>query len=563
MHPAEIALIRAQWEPVLFAERPARLELLKLQATWPMTPMIIRVHRNHSFEHVAAAGGSWFAWWGRSVGFLYSDYDDSLSFGFDDTQPAQMELIWLDLKRYQNRFESADLVDWISGRVAVLRARVSTPIVLAAVGGDEPLHERLSKAVRGVPGAHVADLRPLAAKLGPQFFDERAARFSGTRLSDAACVLVARELACRWAPAMLMPRIKAVALDLDHTLYDGVLGEDGEQVRLTPAHEGLQRFLVSLRDRGIFLALVSRNEPEDVRQLFARRPDFPLRWEHFSATAVSWGSKVDGIRQGARALRIGEDAILFLDDNPGELAGVVAELPTLATAHALPDAVLTRRLLEYQPGLWAWERGAADSVRAADLAAESERARLATQAADPQEYLRCLQVTMLVEVNPRRHLARLHELSQKTNQFNLNFQRFSEVALAQALAAPDHRIALISLRDRLSDSGPIGLVVARREQGALVILELAISCRALGRRMEDLMVAEAVRAVLTELPAARIEFLYRTGPRNKPAREWLSRLTGLKLPAEGRIAAQEALLKISAQDYPVTVKITSHESNGH
>jgi FkbH-like protein len=563
MHPAEIALIRAQWETVLFAERPARLELLKLQAPWPVTPVTIRVHRNHSFEHVAAASGAWFAWWGRATGFLYSDYDDSLSFAFDNAQSAQLELIWLDLKRYQGRFESADLADWISGRVTTLRARVSTPIVLAAVGDDETLHERLSITVRGVPGTHVADLRPLAAKLGAQFFDERTARFSGTRLSDAACVLAARELACRWAPAMLMPRIKAVALDLDHTLYEGVLGEDGERVRLTPAHEGLQQFLVSLRDRGIFLALVSRNEAEDVRQLFARRSDFPLKWEHFSATAVSWGSKADGIRQVARTLRIGEDAILFLDDNPGELAGVVAELPTLATAHALPDAAMTRRLLEYHPGLWAWERGAADSLRATDLAAETERARLATQATDPQEYLRCLQVTMLVEVNPRQQLARLHELSQKTNQFNLNLQRFSEVTLAQALAAPDHRIALISLRDRLSDSGPIGLLVARREQDTVAILELAISCRALGRRLEDLMVAEAVRAVLAGLPASRIEFLHRTGPRNKPAREWLARLTGRMLPAEGRAAAQEALLKISARDYPVTVKITSHESNGH
>ncbi len=91
MHPAEIALIRAQWEPALFAEKPARLELLKLQAPWPVTPVTIRVHRNHSFEHVAAASGAWFAWWGRAAGFLYSDYDDSLSFAFDDAQPAQLD----------------------------------------------------------------------------------------------------------------------------------------------------------------------------------------------------------------------------------------------------------------------------------------------------------------------------------------------------------------------------------------------------------------------------------------------------------------------------------------
>ena len=101
------------------------------------------------------------------------------------------------------------------------------------------------------------------------------------------------------AAAMLMPRIKAVAIDLDHTLFEGVLGEDGVEVRLTPAHAELHRFFLDLRDRGVFLALVSKNEEADVRKLFKARPDFPLQWPHFSATAVSWNSKAEGIRQVA------------------------------------------------------------------------------------------------------------------------------------------------------------------------------------------------------------------------------------------------------------------------
>jgi FkbH-like protein len=170
-------------------------------------------------------------------------------------------------------------------------------------------------------------------------------------------------------------------------------------------------------------------------------------------------------------------------------------------------------------------------------------------------------VRLLLELNPRQQLTRLHELSQKTNQFNLNLRRFSEVDIAQMLDAPDHRMVLIHLSDRLSDSGPIGLLVARRQGDTLAILELAISCRALGRGLEDLIVAEAVRAIQVELPAARIEFLHHTGPRNGPAREWLAKLTGQTLPSEGRVAAQEALPRISARDYPVTVNISPHESN--
>ena len=90
-HSVEFAMARAQWEPVLFAERPSRLELLKLKAHWALTPLLIRVHRNHSFEHVAATSAPGFAWWGCEAGFLYSDYDDSLSFAFDDLRPVQLD----------------------------------------------------------------------------------------------------------------------------------------------------------------------------------------------------------------------------------------------------------------------------------------------------------------------------------------------------------------------------------------------------------------------------------------------------------------------------------------
>jgi len=550
---ADSALTRAHWAPVLYADRPSRLELLKLKPSGAFAPVTIRVHRNHSFEHIAAATPPWFACWGREPKFLYSDYDDSLSLAFEDAERADLELIWLDLQRYAGRFEAAELPEWLAGRFAALRARSDAPIVLAAIGVDDALQEQLLASARGTAGVRVADFRPLAAKLGARFFDERAAKLSGTRLSDAACVQTARELACHWAPGLLLPRIKAVAVDLDNSLYEGVLGEDGHAVRLTPGHEALQRHLAGLRERGFFLALISRNEEPDVRGLFETRTDFPLRWEHFSATAVSWGHKADGIRAAAATLRIGTDAMLFVDDNPGELLAVADALPGVAAVHAMADAAATQRVLEFFPGLWSWDRTAADALRANDLEAENRRAQLAAQAVDPMDYLRRLEVRMRIEVTPRQHLARLHELSEKTNQFNLNLQRLSEVDLARLLDAADHRIAIIGLQDRLSDSGWIGLVVAQRSGDTLTVRELTISCRALGRKLEDLMVAEAVRAITSELPAERVVFLHRTAPRNGPAREWLSRLTGETLPEEGSVFAEEALKKVAAADYPVQV----------
>jgi predicted enzyme involved in methoxymalonyl-ACP biosynthesis len=274
---AEMALARAQWQPALFADRPRRLELLALRPDWALEPVAVRIHRNHSFEHVASVAGPWFAWWGCRPGFTYSDYDDSFAFGSVAGETAQLEIVWADVARYAGRLEGDALADWICGRLASLRSMSAAPILLVALGTTAELHGELTRRARGIPGTRVADLEPLASSLGDRFTDARAAKFSGTRLSDHACVLVARELACRWVPAMLRPRVKAVAVDLDNTLYSGVLGEDGEQVVLTPAHKALQESLANLRSEGVFLALVSRNEEDDVRKLFALRPDFPLR----------------------------------------------------------------------------------------------------------------------------------------------------------------------------------------------------------------------------------------------------------------------------------------------
>ncbi len=558
MQAFEIALSRAQWQPVLFADRPTRFSLLKLRPTWPLAPVVIRVHRNHAFEHVGDASVPWFAWWGRAPKFLYSDYDDSLSFAVAEDTSAHLEVIWLDLGRYHERSDGASLHDWIAERIAALRARLTAPILFIPVGAHDADYPGLAGAVSRTPGARMADLRPLQAELGADFFDTRAALHSGTNLSDAACILVARELACRWAPALLRPRIKAVALDLDQTLFAGVLGEDHHAVHLTAEHAALQRRLAEFRSQGIFLALVSRNDLADVRRLFEHRSDFPLQWDHFSAAAIGWQDKAESLRQVARTLNIGEDAILFVDDNAGEIANAAGQLPGLATLHAQEDASMTRRALEYYPGLWSWGDQEADNLRIADLAASQKRLQMAAELSDPAEYLRSLGVELKIEVSPARSLVRCHQLSQKTNQFNLNLQRLSEAALAEALGSRDSRVVLISLADRLADSGPVGLLVAQREGDALVISELAISCRALGRRLEDLMVAEAVHAVLAELPASRVEFLHRTGPRNAPARDWLMRFAG-PLPDEGRAPVGDEFMKVTARAYPVTVTVKSDE----
>jgi FkbH-like protein len=260
-------------------------------------------------------------------------------------------------------------------------------------------------------------------------------------------------------------------------------------------------------------------------------------------------------------LRIGVDAVVFVDDNPGELATVATRWTGLHTVHAKEDAEGTCRALDWYPGLWAWSVGEADALRLADLGAVTLRAQALMASADRQAYLESLQVRLDLALNPQARLARLVELSQKTNQFNLNLRRVSEVEMARRLGDRGHRVVSIRLRDRLADSGIIGLICGRREGGALVIDELCISCRALGRDLEDLMVGEAVRWMLEELPAERVEFKHQTGPRNEPARSWLARLLGHPLVGEqGRESAPAARWAADQADLPVEINRESPDA---
>lgn len=557
----ENAMARATWQTTLFSEKPNRLELSKLNASWPLSDIRIRIHRNHSFEHVASATLPWFAWWNQSPKFFYSDYDDSLSFELNSSDHVDVEVLWIDLTRYQDRFaDDTRLIDWLSNRLCALRAKTNAHLLLLPCGGGSDLLEQIVNLKWPVAGVRVGDLRAIEQTLGSGFIDDRASKFSGTRLSNQACLLTAREFACRWIPALVRIRLKAIVVDLDQTLFNGVLGEDGHDVILSPNHTAFHQELLKFREKGLFLALVSRNRLNDVQQLFKARNDFPLRWEHFSATKVNWDSKSENIRHVAQQLRIGTDAIVFIDDNSGELADVASTSPEVSLIHAGPDPSITRRALDFHPGLWTWGSSLEDNLRIGDMKAESERARLSTVSGGPMDYLRSLEVKLRVNLSPKNHIQRLSELSLKTNQFNLNFARLSEISLSEILMSPGYRVAAISMADRLSDSGTIGLIIGKINSEIVEIEELAISCRALGRRLETLMIVEAIRAISGPTIRPKVRFSYRTGPRNAPALDWLATFTNQVLTSEGHCWWKLIEMDRAVTDLPVQIEYYTNDT---
>lgn len=523
--PVEAAMRRFKAQSVLFDPYPNRVNLLSMELP-PVASAektVVNVWRNHAFEPLQPLIESYAVYRNWELVFRLSSYDDSFSFG--EFEEASVELLWMDSRRVIEQITFRDWLSWLTDRIQILRRLSTAPIVLATWLSEKNERDTLGKALEEFPSVFFADLGEECEKLNVQLIDERTESLAGTPISNRAQVFLARSLTCKWLAGATLPPIKALALDLDNTLHEGVLGEDGpNDLKLTPGHSELQRYIKELQKQGILISLVSRNELDDVRDLFTQRHDYPLKWDDFSAIEVSWGEKVEALQRIANSLRISTDAILFIDDNPGELATVAQQLSKIHTLHADLRATISRLAIEYYPGLWRWKHEPDDSKRIKDLKASLERESLALTHKDPTEYLRSLEVSLKYFNDPKHQLGRLSDLCRKTNQFNLALRRFNEAELSDRMSNPNACVASVQLSDRLSDSGVIAVIVAERFGDKILVEELCISCRALGRKLENAIIIHAIRQMPIWKACQTVEFSVKVADRNQPALDWLDRL---------------------------------------
>jgi FkbH-like protein len=488
----------------------------------------LQIHRNYAFELVGNVLPPFLWAAGLKPIVDYGAYDDSLS--FTQLNSLAVQVIALDFERYGEYARSADFHGWAANRLDALRSKTVAPIVLSDWPSDDDHARRfnleMENAADQMPSVFIWKVSAIFEQMRTAFFDERATRAKGTRLSDRACVELARNLGLVRLPSALSPRIKAVVVDLDNTLYDGVLGEDGVAgIKITEEHSAVYEKLLRLREEGVFLAVVSKNDERDFERLCSTRPDFPLRRDHFSAASIGWHSKAEGLTQLAGQLRIATDAMLVVDDNPGEIEQIRAVHPNTHLLHAR-DATETLFWLRHYPTLNGYRANTATKVRVGDLDASRarEQLRASTSCGD---YLHEMRIELNFAVDSMSSRQRLAELSQKTNQFNTGLQRFSESEVGRRLQATGFFTISIGMRDKFSDSGIIAGIFARTEGECLVIDEICVSCRALGRNVENPMIALALAPIIGQNRLRNVVFKWREGPRNLPARMWLEGFTGM------------------------------------
>lgn len=522
----------------IFSPNLKRSELLALSKKLNFTQIKeinINIYRNHAFEPIESIISPFLHYVGFRANFTYSDYDESLSFNPNINTNSNLAIIFLDLARY--KLSEADFIVFLQERASALQDKLKTPLLILLLNSNFLSSKTIAQALQSLNTSqiytfscdelftHYLSLSHLNP--APNLLDESKESITGTRLSNAATLILAQILGLKLIPSLLLPSLKAIVLDLDNTLYNGILGEDGiDNIELTPTHKALQNAILELKKQGYLLALASKNEKSDVKKLFEVRVDFPLKWSDFDAIEAHWDTKDKSLQNIAKAFNIGLDSMLFIDDNLAEIESTKHTQVKQIHAQNPQSTLLTLFLF---PQLTKLRISTEDSLRANDIKANAMRESL--ESLSDKEYFHNLKIELEFAINPKANAQRIYELMNKTNQFIANYTRPTQAQVQEWLDSKNHCVISVAMRDRLSDSGVIGIIVGEKKDREIHILDLVVSCRALGRRLESIMLFNAFALIAQCLKSTQKAVLlhYQKGERNKPFLQILQTLQGVDL----------------------------------
>ena len=390
-------------------------------------------------------------------------------------------------------------------------------------------------------GVYVLDYDGLVSRHGRACWSDEA-RWLTMRLPVAMENLL--HLADEWLK-YLMPIsgkvAKALIVDLDNTLWGGVLGEDGaDGIELDGEYPGaafqaVQRVLLDLSRRGIILGVCSKNDEGDALKVLADHPGMLVRPDDFAIFKINWQDKATNIKEIAQELNIGTDAIAFLDDNAAERLWVRQSLPEVHVIELTDDPLSYADALRAAPVFERLSLSNEDRQRKQHYADQRARQDLQGSVASLEDFYRSLDMHLDVFLVTASDIQRVAQLTQKTNQFNLTTRRYSEADIAKFVEDPAHMVFAARATDRFGDSGIIAVAIIAIDNNKARLDTFLMSCRVIGRTVETAVLACVVRA-LEDGDCQTLVGEFIPTPKNAPASEFLANHgfgedQTLKLPA--------------------------------
>ena len=291
---------------------------------------------------------------------------------------------------------------------------------------------------------------------------------------------------------------RCLILDLDNTVWGGIIGDDGlEGIKIAQgdavgeAHLAVQRMALAFRERGIVLAVSSKNTDEIARRPFQEHPEMLLREDHFAVFQANWQDKATNIKAIAEELSLGLDSMVFLDDNPVERGLIREILPQVAVPELDDDPASYARTLAAAGYFETVTFSEEDRKRAALYQENARRITLQQQAGDVDAYLASLDMEIVFKPFDATGRSRIAQLINKSNQYNLTTRRYTEADVLEAESAADTFTLQVRLIDRFGDNGMISVIICKLSGPATWTIDTwLMSCRVLGRRVEESVLCE-------------------------------------------------------------------------
>ena len=400
----------------------------------------------------------------------------------------------------------------------------------------------------------LADLYPV-----PSCEDALADRIGHVPYTEEYFVAIATVIARRIAE-LLKPRRKAIVLDCDDTLWKGICGEDGPSgIEITPGHRELQELLVRQHDAGVLLCVCSKNNSEDVEAVFRAHPDMPLRAEHIVSSRVNWSSKSSNVVSISQELELSLDSFIFIDNDAAECAEVEARCPSVLALRFPTSASDIRHFLRH---VWAFDRTVVTDEarqRTAQYRLNQARRKALEGAPSLEQYLASLELRVDISVMQQEQLARVAELIQRTNQFNLTTIRRTAADIATLLARRECDCLVVHVSDRFGEYGLVGAVLLNRTEHSIEVETFVLSCRVLGRGVEHKIVIAIGKMARLER-RRQIVLKYRKTGRNEPARLFVEgSFLQFKAPQSSSTSTDDLIFEIPV-DYAETLKTSLSEA---
>lgn len=360
------------------------------------------------------------------------------------------------------------------------------------------LNAALAADAEQVGAVYVLDfMRLFAAHGAHRCLDERHWHMARAPLSSAALVPIGREIG-RFVRALRGKTKKCLVLDCDNTLWGGIVGEDGMAgIKLGRTYPGscflaFQEEILNLHDRGVILALCSKNNANDVLQVLRDHPDMLLREKHFATMQINWDDKVTNLKRIARELNIGIDSFVFVDDSEFETQFVRENLPEVEVIQ-VPKHTAGFRAEFTRRGLFDSLTFSSEDRRRNEMYVESrQRAELEASSSSLDEFLAKLELEVDIGTPSEFEIPRVAQLTQKTNQFNLTTRRYSEGDIRGFLSSGSADVIALKVRDRIAEMGLVGVAIVTYRGAVAEIDSFLLSCRVIGRGVEDALLSTVV-----------------------------------------------------------------------